>query len=229
MSKVSCRYGPETCVNFAEPLCVIRVRGSPDTCLEFVCSFRTAECLLVYSSTLEASALPKTPQIHAHVPDPAPRSARSFSPPRELNAIVEALDGWSERPNGNAPMRGSHVNNGKNLKGSLPLPLPRGSPCPCTLQVWTQSRTRCLITASTRYLPPLVRSLASAGPQLPAAQPMPVPPALGLACRAAVPHPAAPAACKRLERQLAGPLKVDASGVEAPQGLPPGQGRGMPL
>ena len=42
-----CRYGPETCVNFAEPLYVIRVRGSPDTCLEFVCSCRTAECLLV--------------------------------------------------------------------------------------------------------------------------------------------------------------------------------------
>ena len=66
--------------------------------------------------------------------------------------------------------------------------------------------------------------------QSPAAQPMPVPPALSLAFGAAVPHPAARSARKRLERQLAGPLQVGADGVEAPQGLnPAGQGRGRPI
>ena len=62
-------------------------------------------------------------------------------------------------------------------------------------------------------------------PQPPAAQPVPVPPALSLALRAAVPHPAAPAARVRLERQLAGPLQVGAGGVEAPQPLTPAAAR----
>ena len=72
-----------------------------------------------------------------------------------------------------------------------------------------------------QHTPELVEAISTAQP--PAAELVTVPPTLRLACNAAVPHPAAPAARKCLERQLAaGPLHVGAGRVEAPQGLAPG-------